>query len=232
MSGVVTNRSEFERDLDKANQDRVKAAITATKVEGFRHWKLFRAELEEGAPGGQSLAAMREVSQWEKWIGRRRRKKYKPLSGLSKAVRYKVDGKGQLHMEIGAVDTRAQRRDAIQASGLGESSPFVEWAARGLSSSWVSIFNRQQSGTSVPVTAGTRELLASIGGKMVGKRYDSAGEFGAALGVARYFFLRKSTTQFQIPPRDIVDTYWRRHSAEAMPHIQSNYERKLRGERI
>ena len=49
---------------------------------------------------------------------------------------------------------------------------------------------------------------------------------------AKYFFLRSTTTQFKDPIRDIVDSFWAAHQGEVMPNIQSNFERKMRGERI
>lgn len=49
---------------------------------------------------------------------------------------------------------------------------------------------------------------------------------------AKYFFLRKSTTSFRLPPRGIIDAFWERHKEEATANIKENYERILKGERI
>ena len=59
-----------------------------------------------------------------------------------------------------------------------------------------------------------------------------AGQSGRNKGKAIYFFLRKETTTFTTPARDVIDAFWASHQGEVMGNIRSNFERKMRGERI
>ena len=93
------------------------------------------------------------------------------------------------------------------------------------SSTWVKIIRKQQEGFEFPVDDSMRGFLRRIGSELKGSK-------GRAKGKAKFFFLLPGTTQFKIPPRDIVDAFWSAHQAGVMARIQSNYERKLRGERI
>ena len=47
MRIVVKNLAEFERDMDRADEKRKKAAYMATRVEGFRLMKLLKQEIEK-----------------------------------------------------------------------------------------------------------------------------------------------------------------------------------------
>jgi len=214
MSMVTIHFQQFLRDLDRANQERVSAGTSAVKKVGYDLWKSMRREIRAGAPGGGSLTPLREISQ--------RGRRHKPLSALQHAVRYRKSGSGLgFHMEIGAgIDTRAERRASMEPSFF--SSAGREWADKGLSASWASIFIRQQSGFTTPVTPAFRKYLFNIGDNLRGKR-------GRLLGRARYFFLSKGTTTFKIPPRDIVDTFWRAHRPGVPSALSSHFEAKLRG---
>ena len=48
----------------------------------------------------------------------------------------------------------------------------------------------------------------------------------------RFFFIRRNTKFFDVPPREVIDPFWARYSAQALKNITANFERKLRGERI
>jgi hypothetical protein len=208
--------NEFFKDLDKANEARVAAGISAVKAEGYRLWKLMRAEIAAGAPGGSAFEPLREISQWS---GRRT-----PLKGLSRAVRYKKTGSGlNFRMEIGAVDSRAERRDTSGVDALGGMGR--EWADKGLSNAWVTIFSRQQAGFQTSVPADLRAFYAGIGGALLKKK-------GAMAGWARFFFLRKETTQFTTPARDIVDTFWRSQQGSLQGNLSAYFAKKLAGEKI
>jgi hypothetical protein len=213
-SEVRSNIPEFLRALREANTARVKASRDAVRVEGFRLMRLLQGELRRGAPGGRSLAPLREISQLME--------RTPPLSPLAKAIRYHVAETEPFHVEIGGVDSRAQRRAMPGFSGIQEER---QWAAKGLSGSWVHILQVQQEGATMPVTDDMRQFLKGVGAKMAGRK----GRPGQA---AKYFFLKKSTTEFTLPARDIIDTFWGAHESEVMPNIRSNFDRKMRGERI
>jgi hypothetical protein len=49
---------------------------------------------------------------------------------------------------------------------------------------------------------------------------------------AKYFFLRKTTTTFKTPKREIIEPFLNAHKGMIGPNVVANFERKLRGERI
>jgi hypothetical protein len=210
MSLIKMHLDQFLKDMDKANDQRVAIGQAAVRAEGYRLWKLLRTELKAGAPGGSALEPLREISQWS---GQR-----KPLSALWRAVRYKVHSKSPLRMEIGAADTRAERRSTEGIDALGGMGR--AWARSGLSASWVTLFAKQQAGFRTPVTEQIREFLAGIGGALSAKK-------GKAKGRARYFFLRKETTEFVTPARDIIDAFWRSHLGEMERNMRTWFNEKI-----
>ena len=66
-----------------------------------------------------------------------------------------------------------------------------------------------------------RELFAWIGSKLSPRAKNR-----------KHMFIKKSTERFTIPPRPIIDPFWRAHRKEALRNIVVNTRRKLRGERI
>jgi hypothetical protein len=50
--------------------------------------------------------------------------------------------------------------------------------------------------------------------------------------LAKFFFLRRERTQFNAPPRPIIDPFWASHQAQALGNIRNNFNRKMAGERI
>jgi hypothetical protein len=208
---ISGNFDQFFRDVDTADKKRVTAGVSVVKAEGYRLWKAMRADVKAGAPGGRPLTPLREISQWAR--------KKKPLSGLWRAIRYKRTGSGStLRMEIGAVDSRAQRRASADEESIFGGA-IREWAGKGLSASWVSIFARQQSGVTTAVTPQLRRMLIQIGARRKKRKNDTA----------RFFFLRKGTTTFSTPARDIVDTFWASQRGGLSGRLTAAYEEKLRG---
>lgn len=95
-----------------------------------------------------------------------------------------------------------------------------------LSKSWMRLAEKHQDGFSVDPDSfawgGTtlRKLFARQGARIKDK------------AVARYYFLRKSTKELKTPARMIVQPFWAKHQTESAQQIVSNFERKMRGERI
>lgn len=92
----------------------------------------------------------------------------------------------------------------------------------GISKSWKRIATFQQTGGKVPVSEERRAALAAIGRKLQQRRRPEA----------RFFFLKKSTIEFRIPPRPIIGPFWQAHQHEVFRNIKNNFERKMAGERI
>ena len=55
---------------------------------------------------------------------------------------------------------------------------------------------------------------------------------GRAKKVAQYFFLRKKTRSLKMPARPIIAPFWAANKTQSEKNILSNFERKIRGERI
>ncbi len=85
---TVRNLRQFRDELRKADSDRIKAAETAVKVEGYRLMIELRKELRAGKAGNTTLAPLRYIT------ASRRSASSKPLASLARAVRYATIGKG------------------------------------------------------------------------------------------------------------------------------------------
>ena len=95
-----------------------------------------------------------------------------------------------------------------------------------LSRSWTSIAENVQDGGQVDVGEKTRlrGLIIWFGGLYAKhKKYPR---------LRKFFFLRKTTTKFTLPARPIVPPFWRTHRADADRNIVSNFNKKMRGDRI
>lgn len=202
MSLINCHMNEFLKEFEADNQNRIKAGQTAVKVEGFRLMRLLQSQVKTSSPGGKTFSPMTEIAK--SISGSAIKHKNKPLYNLYKAIRYNAAGDNSHYkVEIGATDTRRER----------------------LSQSWKNIFTETQQGVVKQVTDSMRKRLIALGETLKEKR-------GKAKGRAKFFFLKPTTTQFKTPARDIIDTFLNANESNIMPNIRSNFERKIRGERI
>lgn len=110
----------------------------------------------------------------------------------------------------------------------GQSKTMVGFLTVKLSRKWIQIADKHQEGFS--------ESADSLqwGGTTLRKRF---ARIGAALkkknpALARYYFLKKSTTTLKTPARLVIVPFWNKHQNLAITNIIANFERKMRGERI
>ncbi|MBA2881835.1 hypothetical protein HNR65_002166 [Desulfosalsimonas propionicica] len=96
----------------------------------------------------------------------------------------------------------------------------IGWTGPKVSKSWKRIAKKQQEGYTVSVSAKQRRFLARYGGSMGRSKYKP------------FFFVQKSTRQFEVPARPIMEPFWAQNQARATKNITRNYQKKLRGERI
>ncbi len=135
---------------------------------------------------------------------RGRNRKKPPLYRLAVPVRYRTDyRKGHMDMTIGFVDP---------------------YKGPKLSKSWKKIAKLHQSGGRVPVTSSMEKALRLMGARMKKRKITRK--------VANVFFLKKSTTHFDIPARPIIDPFWQDNVGLAHRNIVVNFGRKMRGEHI
>ena len=84
----VRNGSEFRQVMGREREKIRKAAIDATKIEGYRLMRLMKDEIRAGAPGGQAFAPLSVLR-----LGKG--KSRKALSRLAIAPRYATLGQGE-----------------------------------------------------------------------------------------------------------------------------------------
>lgn len=227
MSVIVKGIEQSERRL-RLHAKRVdKAAQNAAKIEGYRLRALLRHEIGEGAPGGAVFSPLTMMA-------RRMRKDHnrKPLARLMLPVQYRAGFEsGNFRVKVGYI-TEEIGMEGIKAKNR-------------ISKSWAYIQQFQQEGRTVPVTPEMRRRLRQWGGKLAGPWVKGSGRAGSftmkrkarnwMMGDyqwARYFFLRKETTQFKIPARPIIAPFQRRHEHETRRNFLENFVRKMAGERI
>lgn len=127
-----------------------------------------------------------------------------PLKKLAVPIRYRSEKKGNGYsISIGFVDP-----------GRGKV----------LSKSWKRLANLLQTGGKTKVTEKKRKSLIAMGARMSKRK--------STRRSSNVFFLRKTTREFDIPGRPILDPFWRNHKERAKRNIQRNFERKMGGERI
>jgi hypothetical protein len=195
---VIKNWSDFQKALDKAEDNRQKAAETAVKVEMYRLKKALADDLKSGSAGGNKFSPLQVVS-------RGTNTKRKPLARLAAGVRYEV-----------------------KSTGKDQTSYRVGFTGPQSSKSWLRIAHSAQDG-------GTISPDKKVFGSTIRKLWIKIGadyKKGRGKAIAKYFFLRKSTTQLVLPPRPIIDPFWEANQATSQRNIMSNFERKMKGERI
>ncbi|WP_092221293.1 hypothetical protein [Desulforhopalus singaporensis] len=203
---VVRNMNNFRQELKSYDENRRKTGEIAVRVEAFRLSKLLKKQMRGGGAGGKQFAPLRTVSKAVP-SGRR-----KPLAALAIAVRYWAET-----LSDGRVFSVGFNKNKV-ISFRGTNDP-----NHNLSSSWVRIAEVMQEGVEHPVM--DRGLwFARRGG-----RYEKIGKYPR---LRKYFFLRKSTTFFRTPARPIIDPFWQQNKMDAERNIISNYNRKMRGEKI
>ncbi len=128
----------------------------------------------------------------------------KPLARLAQAVRYEV-----------------KREQGKATFSVGFTGPQT-------SKSWMGIASTVQDGASF--NPDMRLFGSTL--KRLWIRIGSDYRKGRGKSVAKYYFLRKTTTSLRLPPRPIIDPFWKANQSTAQRNIMSNFERKMKGERI
>jgi hypothetical protein len=83
---------------------------------------------------------------------------------------------------------------------------------------------RQQEGFTRPVTPAMREYFAARGSARRENRRWKSRRLGNPL------MLRKSTTRFKIPPRPVIDPFWRHQEKTSLERIRANFRLIMRGQ--
>jgi len=209
---LFNNPRQFRAGIEKGVTGMRKATDTALKVEGFRLKKLLEKELKAGAPGGRAFDPLTEMA-------RRTMGKYDKSVRPARKALTRSRGAESMHRAI-RYNAYSLYRKFVFAFG------FID-PAKGekLSKSWKRLARLHQEGFVRTVTEAQRRYYARRGSKLVGKT-------GRRLKAAKFFFLKKGTTTFRTPARPIIDPFWAAHRGEAERNVKSNFEKKLRGERI
>ena len=144
-------------------------------------------------------------------------KPFSPLSLIASARRYRAD---KTPLKRLAIPVR-YRVTYSGEGGMTFSFGYVDPAkGKPISKAWKHLALLHQKGGKRPVTDDMRKGLIAIGKRMKkGKQRN-------------VFFLRKATTEINIPARPIIDPFWQQNERAAEQNIIANFARKMRGERI
>jgi len=199
---IFKNAQQVKRELNAFEKKRVSAAQTAAKVEAFRLYKKLQGEVKAARPGGTKLAPLSQIARYTK-TGKFKKNARRPLASLSRLVRYKAGiTGGKYNVEVGFISP------GIDAKG---------W--RGLATVLQSGGQTLPSGS----RAALRKRLLPLAIKLK-KQRDPAYKF---------FFIRKTgPSTFKLPARQEIDPFWQVNKAETWRNIESNWNRKMMGERI
>lgn len=205
---IARNAAEVHRNIEKADKARGNAARVALRVEANRLRLQLKKEIRAGAPGGHALTPL-------SIIARRTRDGRKPLQRLATPVRYWESAGRSLSNGGSGFSVGFNGGTVVGMSGEARTKNQI-------SKSWIHIATFQQEGGEVALTKDRRLAIIRMGGKLK-KR---------SPWKAQFYFLRKPIRPHRVPARRIIDPFWDAHRPEAARNIVSNYERKLRGERI
>jgi len=200
---VWKNFQHFNKHLDQVEKKRTKAAQVAAKVEGFRLSKELRADLYDARPGGQKLAPLSQIARRTK-TGKLKKNARKPLAAIAHLVRYRTTRQGGklMNVEVGFVHPKMRK------GGWKKLLAFLQTGGtRVIQSAWRKKFGRES---------------ARVGG-ILKKRGSTA---------AKFFFLKRETFSTVLPARPVIDPFWNANKAQAQKNIITNWERRMKGERI
>lgn len=142
---------------------------------------------------------------------------FAPLSYISRAISSKTEGRLSANRPLAkmavAVGYYDPKKDPIEMT-FGFTGPK-------LSKSWKRIALFQQSGGTRPISDQFRESLIH--------RASLLPERSKA---RRYLLIKKSTRQFETPPRPIIEPFWQSTKAKTKREVIENFRRLLRGEKI
>lgn len=206
-----------KRWLEAKKSEAEKAMNTALKVEGFRLRNEMQKEIRAGAPGGRRFDPLSHISRG---LFRSRPRPDRPLAALARAVRYAVTRKKPYTVNVGFIQP---------TSGYF-----------GISKRWINLARLHQEGFTRNITPAMRLMIVRSGARKAGWKNiggdtsytgSYAGNLEAMAGNSP-FFLRKETTQFRTPARPIIAPFWQAHQASVRRNIQTNFRRKMAGQRI
>lgn len=202
--------TDIKKIVDTENKRILSAASTALKREGFLLAGQMKREIKMGAPGGQAYPRLSSIAG----LQRKLRKPYTGLKGKGGylgslpggmiPIRYNsvIDGT-RMAVEVGMVDTRQEK----------------------ISKNWKYIFAAQQQGFQGAlrtITKNERRLLARVGAGL-----------SKSSPFRKHFFLKKGTTEYRnLPARPIIDPFFSKWRVLSSQRIESNFHKKMMGERI
>lgn len=202
---TVRGLTKLEKGIRDAKDHYRKSLDTAIRTEGFRLKDKLRREIREGAPGGERFHLLSFIQQHIK-------SRKKPLLTLAFWLQVEYNKSHPSEVRIGYTSKVPATHKAI--------------------------VQEQQKGYVRPVTPAVRRYFARYGTalSMRGRWVKTRGRSGATVfhsnAKAKFFFLRKETTELRIRARPIIEPFWKAHSAEAFKNIRANTLEKMKGRRI
>lgn len=213
IQAVIKNMKKFQADIKREDQRTYKNSITATKIEGYRLKNVLSEEIIAGRPGGQAFKAMRKISQLSR--------QYQAMYGSKLWRRTKIPAPqmGDPPLRSLAISGNVRYKFVRQEEQFSAKVGFLK--KRSGKSTWQRIAQRQQEGFTIPLTDKLREAFATWPKKMA-----SAGK--ASKGI----YFPKEKTHLVVPPRNVIEPFWRKYQRKAYENIKRNFEAKMAGKRV
>jgi hypothetical protein len=204
---TISGIKELDRMLANKTKQTQKALNTAMRRQGFLLRQKLQEEIREGAPGGLTFEPWRYITLWHT------ENKKKILTG---AARWSGGPLRRLGGRWIRYHVESNEPFVLKIGWVGVPGNIKKRAAQ------------HQQGFTSPVSSRLRRILIQRGIK----RKEIEGDLPKGMGVARYHFLKKSTTTFRTPARPVIEPFWRAHKAESWQNIRKNFRLKMRGETL
>jgi len=212
VKAKVKNYPQFKKDLKKDEDRTYKAAMDAARIVGYWLKNRLQKEIIEGAPGGQPFRQLSYVSK----ISRR----WESLYGSQLWGRTNIPHSPDSPLRALAIPIRyeAQQFPDKMRVRVGVTK------FKGVSGSWRKIFYKQQEGFSMVVER--REHFRKMQYETIRQYfYRIPPEIGEEKIAFKKLYLH-------VPPRKIIDPFWRKYQKPAYQKIKESFEAKMAGKRV
>jgi len=184
--------------LAEADKRRVSGGHKALRETGKDSVKKFKSELRSGGVGSSPFDKLRNISRFT----------------LSKG-----DIKGpKRNRPMAAFAKHVRMNPKREGSSLNLEIGFVKARGRG-SQGMINLAGMLQKKGRQNVSAKRRNFFRAVGSELVRRNKKS---------MARFFFLKDTTTAFERPAREMVDPFWEANSDRILREVKSLYLRYVK----
>lgn len=211
IKASIRNINKFYREIKNYDDKVYKASINAVKIEGYRLKQSLQSELIAGAPGGAKFSPMRRISQLSR--------QYQAIYGsrLWDKTAIPKPGMDDPALRALAIPVRYEAKKTNESFKVQVG--YVK--QKSVSDSWRKIAVKQQEGFTVPLTPLVRKAFATWPRLMAQEGHKPKG-----------IYFPKDKTSLRVPPRRIIEPFWRKQQLVAYANIKKNFEAKMAGKYV